>query len=229
MMLFSSQKGASMENRCVYMWINDNTHKPFYVGCGTLKRAFGQAQQRSKAFHNILRNNKCHCVIIRNNLSVNEAAELERKVIKKLREQDIELVNATNGGEIGHIGIWTHEMRKEYSERLTGKNNPNYGKTWTDEMKKQLSTTRIEKGIAKGSRNPRATPVMCVETGEIFKCKRDAGKFLGVSDANSSIWFCIKNPKRVAGKGKYHFVGQDMFDKLNTEDKRKEWLENIAS
>lgn len=218
-----------MEPRCVYMWVNDSTHEPFYVGCGTHERAFGRYKQRSKAFHDVLNCNKCHCVIIKDNLSVEEAAELERQVIKDYREQGIDLVNKTNGGEIGHVGTWTADMRREYAERLTGENNPNYGNKWTKEMKKRLSETRIEHGIAKGAKNPRAVPVMCVETGEIFKCKRDAGEFLGVSDANSSIWFCLKDPKRVAGKGRYHFVGKEMFKELNTEQKRKEWLENIAS
>ena len=218
-----------MNNKCVYIWVNDTTHQPFYVGCGSISRARGKYKNRSKAFENIVANNKCHYVILKQNLSIEEASWLERQVIKDYREQGCELVNQTNGGEIAHVGFWTDEMRKEYAERLIGENNPNFGHRWTEEMKSRMSNTRIKNGLAKGGLNPRATPVMCVETGIIYACKRDATEFLGVADASSSISFCIKNPKRVAGKGKYHFVGKDMFEELNTKEKRKEWLENIKA
>ena len=218
-----------MGTRCVYIWVYNNTNEPFYVGCGSLERARSKTKKRSKAFSDVIKNNPCHYVILKQNLSNDEAAALERQVIEDYREQGCDLINKTNGGEISHGGTWTDEMRKEYSVRLAGENNPNYGHRWTDEMKEHLSKIRIENGVAKGSRNPRATPVMCVETGVIYACKRDASDFLGVADATASIWVCIKNPKRVAGKGKYHFVGENMFDKLSTEEKRKEWLAKVAS
>ena len=219
-----------MSLKCVYVWYNNNTGIPFYVGCGTHTRARTTKKgSRTKSFFDVYNNNECHCEIIDDNLTSSDAAFLERETIKYLREQGYKLINQTAGGEMRQESNWTNEMRKEYSERLTGENNPNYGHYWTNEMKKNLSKVRIEKGVAKGSKNPRATPVMCVETGQIFQCKRDATIFLGVADAASSLSFCMKNPKRVAGKGKYHFVPENMFDSLNTEEKRKEWLEKIKS
>lgn len=230
MMLFQSKEGAYMKTKCVYIWVNDNTHQPFYVGCGTHSRAKTiKHGSRTKSFLNVYNNNPCHYVIIKDNLSNKEAAFLEREVIKDYREQGCELVNQTNGGEMRQYGCWSDEMRQEYSERLKGKNNPNYDHHWTEEMKAHLSKVRIERGISKGGLNPRAKPVMCVETGVIYACKQDATAFLGVADACSSIYFCLKNPKRVAGKGRFHFVGMDMFEELNTEEKRKQWLEKIAS
>lgn len=218
-----------MNDSCVYIWVNETTNEPFYVGCGSITRAKSGKKNRSKAFDNVLKNNKCHYVILKQNLSQIEAAQLERQVIKDYREQGIDLVNQTNGGEKRHYTDWTEEMRKEYSERLKGKNNPNYGHHWSEELKKKMSEKYISEGTHAGGRNGRAKPVMCVETGEIFACKEDASSFLGVATACSSIYFCLKNPKRVAGKGKYHFVGQDMFDTLNTEEKRIEWLEKIKA
>jgi hypothetical protein len=118
---------------------------------------------------------------LKDNLSPEEASTLERQVIKDYREQGCELVNQTNGGEMKEYSLWTEEMRKEYAERLVGENNPNYGHHWTKEMKDHLAKVRIENGTAKGGKNPRAKPVMCVETGEIFACKQDASEFLGVA------------------------------------------------
>lgn len=219
-----------MPLKCVYVWINDATNKPFYVGCGTHARAKTTKKgSRTKSFFEIYNNNKCHYEIIFDNLTSEQAAYMERLTIQRYRLIGADLINQTNGGEMRQFSNWTDEMRNEYAERLTGKNNPNYGHRWTNEMKEHLSKVRIEKGVAKGKNNPRATPVMCVETGEIFQCKRDATEFLGVKDAAASIGFCIRNPKRVAGKGKYHFVPEIMFDKLDTEEKRKEWLEKIMS
>ena len=217
-----------MNDRCVYIWINDTTNKPFYVGCGKIdrpKRTYG----RTNSFYKIYNNNKCHYVILKQDLSPEEAAQLERQIIKEYRDQGYNLVNQTGGGEIRQYSEWTDEMRKEYSERLTGEANPNYGQRWTEDMKAHLSQVRVDRGVAKGGLNPRAKPVMCVETGEIFNCKQDAGAFLEVANACSSIYYCLKNPRRVAGKKKYHFVGQDMFEELDSEEKRKEWLEKIAS
>lgn len=217
-----------MNNRCVYVWINDTTNKPFYVGCGKIDRP-KRIDGRTKSFYEVYDNNKCHYVILKKNLSPEEAAQLERQTIKELRNKGYDLVNQTDGGEIRQYSTWTDDMRKEYSERLTGEANPNFGHHWTKDMKTRLSQIRIDRGIAKGGLNPRAKPVMCVETGEIFSCKQNAGSFLGVANACSSIYFCLKDPKRVAGKKKYHFVGQDMFEELNSEEKRKEWLEKVAS
>lgn len=217
-----------MNNKCVYIYINDTTHEPFYVGCGNLDRP-KKLSTRSQKFMNIYNSNKCHFEIIKKNLSPEEAAELERQVIKDYREQGCELINQTNGGEMRQLSNWTNEMREEYAQRLKGENNPNYNHRWTNEQKEHLSKLRKKNGLSKGGNNPRARQVMCVETGVIYACKRDATEFLGVADASSSISFCLKDPKRVAGKGKYHFVGKELLEKLNTEEKRKKWLEEIAS
>lgn len=216
--------------KCVYVWINDTTNQPFYVGCGSHTRARTTKKgSRTRSFFDIYNNNECHYEIIFDNLTSEQAAYMERLTIQWYRLIGTNLINKTNGGEMRQDSIWTKEMRDEYSKRLAGENNPNYRHRWTDDMREHLSKIRIEKGIAKGAKNPRATPVMCVETGEIFPCKQDAKEFLGVADACASIWICLKNPKRVAGKGRYHFVSEEMFDKLDTEEKRKEWLEKIAS
>lgn len=218
-----------MSLKCVYVWFIEDTNEPFYVGCGTLARAKTTKKgSRTKSFFEIYNNHKCRYAIIDDNLTSEEATYIERETIKYYKLCGYNLINQTNGGEMRHESNWTKDMRKEYSERMTGENNPNYGHHWTEEMKNHLSEVRIKNGVAKGKKNPRATPVMCVETGEIFQCKRDATEFLNVKDASASIGFCIRDPHRVAGKGKYHFVPEYMFEKLNTKEKREEWLKIMS-
>ena len=44
----------------------------------------------------------------------------------------------------------------------------------TEAHKQSLSKSRIESGVAKGSRNPSARRVICIDTGEIFKTMKAA-------------------------------------------------------
>lgn len=66
-------------------------------------------------------------------------------------------------------GIWkSDEFRKKISEIVSGDKNPNYGNHWSDAQKKHLSKLKIETGMSKGIKNGRATPIICLETGEVF-------------------------------------------------------------
>ena len=47
----------------------------------------------------------------------------------------------------------------ESSKAMTGRPSPMKGVKFTEQHKKNLSISRIEKGVAKGVKNPRATPV----------------------------------------------------------------------
>jgi hypothetical protein len=53
--------------------------------------------------------------------------------------------------ESGKVKIFTKEHKQHMSEGLKGRN---LGKKLTIEQKKQISKTRIEKGVAKGNKNP---------------------------------------------------------------------------
>lgn len=55
---------------------------------------------------------------------------------------------------------------------MKGKQNPNYGNRWTDAQKEALSEKMI--GRYADEKNPRATRIKCVETGEVFDCIKKA-------------------------------------------------------
>lgn len=67
-------------------------------------------------------------------------------------------------------GIYkSKEFKEKISELTKGEKNGNYGNRWNDEQKESLSKLRKERGLSKGEQNPKATKIMCIETGEIFE------------------------------------------------------------
>lgn len=148
-------------------------------------------------------------------------------MISELRAMGATLANHTDGGE----GTADRKPRSdEYKEsvrvKVMGANNPNYHNFWNDEQKERLSKVRKEKGIAKGGKNPRARRVMCVETGMVFLCQQDASDWLGLKSM-ASINHALKEKRYVASG--YHFVSGDDIDRLNTPEKRKQYLLELQS
>lgn len=83
-------------------------------------------------------------------------------------------------------GIWkSDEFRKKISEIVSGEKNPNYGNHWSDAQKEHLSKLKIETGMSKGTRNGRATPIICLETGEVFDYIELAMEKYGVPNSGS--------------------------------------------
>lgn len=75
----------------------------------------------------------------------------------------------------------------------------------SEEHKKHLSEARINSGVAKGSNNPRAKKIYCVETNTVYSWAGEAAKALGISI------HCIRQcrqGKRDNVNG-YHFIDYD--------------------
>ena len=106
----------------------------------------------------------------------------------------------------------------------TGAGNPNYGNRWSDEQKEHLSTVRKELGLARYGNNPRALPVMCVETGKIYSCQQEAAEDLNLKNM-ASINHTLKE-RRFTAKG-FHFVKGKDIELLSTEEKRKQYLREV--
>lgn len=80
----------------VYVWYYKDTEQVFYVGKGTGKRF--RTRKRNNAFNEIVENNDCDCKIIKNNLTEQQAFELEIETIASYRSKGIELINVLDGG-----------------------------------------------------------------------------------------------------------------------------------
>jgi len=141
----------------VYEHIRNDTNEIFYVGKGSNDRCFTNIG-RNQHWHNIVNFAGFTVRMIFENITEELALELEKELIKELREQGVPLVNYTDGGD-GVSGYkHTNEARAKMSEKKTGvklepfseehkqkmskaamgDNNPMYGKEITDEHRARL-------------------------------------------------------------------------------------------
>lgn len=233
------------ENRdyYVYVWYIKDTYEVFYVGKGKGKR-YKQISNRNKFFKDMYSSHACDVRKIYENLTEDEAFELERDVVLWYRENtNYRLTNQTDGGEGSsgwnppqefrekqskiHKEQWqdeefknkmlairsdengpykSQEFREKISKLVQGENNPNYNNHWTDEMRQHLSQIRKLNGLSANENNPRATCIICIETGEVFKCIKYAMQKYNIK-SEGSITAALKYPVRTAG-GK-HWVLYD--------------------
>jgi len=91
-----------MTDKVVYLHIRNDNNKPFYVGIGSVKRAYNKngRSQWWKRIYNIA-SRTVH--ILYNGLTSQEAKQLEIETIKKLKNSNFELCNLTDGGD-GRLG-----------------------------------------------------------------------------------------------------------------------------
>jgi hypothetical protein len=100
-------------------------------------------------------------------------------------------------------------FRDKISQLVQGENNPNYNHHWTDEMKQHLSQVRKDNGRSANENNPRATRVICVETGEVFNCIKYAMQKYNIKN-EGSVTVALKDPVRTAG-GKHWVLYADKY------------------
>ncbi len=103
----------------------------------------------------------------------------------------------------------SQEFRDKISQLVQGENNPNYNHHWTEEMKQHLSQVRKTNGLSADENNPRATCVICVETGEIFNCIKYAMQKYNIKH-EGSVTVALKNPVRTAG-GKHWVLYEEKY------------------
>lgn len=121
-----------MNNNCLYFYINIVKYEIFYVGIGNEDRPYSK-YNRNEHWHNTVNKYEYIIVIIKNNLSWNEACELEKYYIKQIGRKDLglgTLVNWTDGGD-------GNNNPSEETRRKMG--NGRRGKLFSEENKIKFS------------------------------------------------------------------------------------------
>lgn len=158
-----------MENNYyVYEHIRLDNNSCFYVGKGTGRRI--NQKSRNQHHDRIMNKHGMEVRIIKENLSENEAYDLERKTIQNYvfncgygidvdgyrNYSGFYLTNQNFGGE-GNYGVQhNEEWKKKHSEAMSGKNNPMYGVnlwgTYSDEKRDKILSRLSE--LNSGENNP---------------------------------------------------------------------------
>lgn len=88
--------------------------------------------------------------VLFDNLTKEEAELMEKLYIALYDTTDpVNGYNITLGGESSNGLKHTEEWKQKHSEKMTGKNNPNYGKHFSEKTKERLSTAHKGKTLTK--------------------------------------------------------------------------------
>ena len=199
----------------VYGYIRLDTNTYFYIGKGTGIR-YKRIDLRSKHFKNILNTTECAVEIIEDNLTEEEALELEQTLIESLvfeegysiefdhytdkNEGFNHLVNNTFGGE-GISGYKHTDATKKkcthYGESngmygKKGELSPHFGKVYSDDHKNKIKMS-----------NPKRKRVYCIELDVEFNSYREAERVLlnqyGIVCSHASISAICKGKNQKGG------------------------------
>lgn len=99
----------------------------------------------------------------------------------------------------------SEETKKKISESLKAENNHFYGKSHALETRMKISETL--KGLNAGANNPAARKVLCITTGEIFSCAKDASNKYRLN--HSALCKCCKGISKSCGGMKWKYIKED--------------------
>ncbi len=152
-----------MNDYCIYRHVRLDTNKVFYIGMSkTSRRPYDK--RRNNIWHKITLKSKYVIEIIQNNLSWEDACELEEFLIFLYGRIDLKtgsLANLTNGGD----GVIGYTQSKEQIEKRTLKNK---GLKRIKEFCESLCLIN-------------SFPVINLETNKTFKNAKELSKLLKIS------------------------------------------------
>lgn len=129
----------------VYAWYFKSTGKVFHIGKGTKNRYLETKISRNAYFKNIIQKYSDDVEVkkLYENLTDEEACDLERKLIKEYKARGECETNFHEGGHGGNTGNYDNpERSRKISEAIKsriGEKNSNFGKRWSPEDKAKLS------------------------------------------------------------------------------------------
>ena len=170
------------------------------------KNGYGY-KKNSKVYNAIMKygwENVKH-IILNDNLTKEEAEELEIKYIKSNKATEKECgYNVANGGN--YAGKQSEETKKKISLKNSGVNNPMYGnhknhKKFSEEGKRNCSLSHIGKKPSESAIKKLSKRVICVETNKIYKSIAEAERI----NKCSHISNVCRNKGHYKTAGGYHW------------------------
>lgn len=137
----------------VYRWYYINTNETFHIGKGKGQRYKEKKQSRNQFFKNIINKEKDNVTseILVNNLTEQEAWDLEKQLIVEYKSKGECKTNFHEGGRGGNTGNYNNPERSrkisEAAKKRIGKLNPMYGKHHTEETKQKLREINLGKKL----------------------------------------------------------------------------------
>jgi hypothetical protein len=117
----------SVKKFYVYQHRRADTGEVFYIGKGHGKRLY--SKNRNNYWKRIVDKHGLVVEVVKEDLTEDEAFQLEVELIKQYKEQGLSLSNMTDGGE-GTVGrITTEASRVNYSKARLGEKNPMFEKS----------------------------------------------------------------------------------------------------
>lgn len=175
-----------MKKYIVYQHRRLDTNEIFYIGIGNLKRAY-QIKSRNKFWHNIINKTNYSVEILYENLTREEACNIEKSLIsyygRKCNNTGI-LCNFQKGGDNWDICNMNKEQKSTISK--THKN-----KKVSEISRKKMSLAK--KDIYYLNNNPNSKKVVNIETKEIFNTLVEAASSINMN--YSSFKWAIKYKK----------------------------------
>ena len=156
----------SLSDKVVYRHRRNDNYTVFYVGIGSPQRPYVK-NKRSIFWKNIVKKYGYTIEILAENISIEDAQDLEKLLIQEYGRLDLgtgTLCNLTDGGE-GTCNV-TPEVRKKISERRKGVSTLPIGYKRSDEFKLKVSLAK--KGITSTFKGKKHTE----EAKAIIKEKR---------------------------------------------------------
>ena len=176
----------------VYAHYTLDTNRLFYIGEGTLKRSKDKSN-RNRWWNFKVAKHGFKVKILYNNLTKIQAENIETRLIRNLKKRGSNIVNICIGpmyknNWILNIPKELHPMygRKlpyaskrmiEWNKNHSGKNSPVYGLKRPDLILRNKLGNFIRY----------STPIICNETGQIFKSIKEATKFLDLPENSTCI------------------------------------------
>ena len=197
-----------------YVGITKNIRKRWQNGSGYVKQSYMHNAILKYGWNNIRHEILCE------GLTQEQACEMEMMLISKYKSDNPQFgYNRSKGGENHFGGRFYSEEEREYRRKLMLGNTYCVGYKHSDETRKRMSEAQLrrehrpltEEQIAKcianlpparrGVDNPISKAVLCIETGVVYSCGREAAEKLGLQRSHLSQ---VCNGKR-NHTGGYHF------------------------